>query len=176
MRKLRCPYCGSLYVIKWGYQSCHQRYKCKSCGKYFTHRRSEISAQNRFVWFRQWVEYGHTIEYISRRSGYGERTLKRYFYEHLKNHPTWHIRPAEKVNLMIDGAYFANKLKYEQNKGFRQLLDKTKGKILVEDTTVQNSSNSVLRWGCQDLQKKELIKQRRKKIYYIMRGQFQSTR
>ena len=49
-------------------------------------------------------------------------------------------------------------LKYQQNKGFRQLLAKTKGKVLVEDTTMQNTSNSVLRWGCQDLQKKDLVK------------------
>lgn len=44
------------------------------------------------------------------------------------------------------------------NKGFRKLLAKTRGKIIVEDTTQQNSTNSVLRWGCQDLQKKDLVK------------------
>jgi transcriptional regulator len=48
-------------------------------------------------------------------------------------------------------------LKYAQNNGFRELIAKTKG-IIVEDTTLQNSSNSVLRWGCQDLQKKDLVK------------------
>lgn len=49
-------------------------------------------------------------------------------------------------------------LKYAQNKGFRKLLAKTKGKVIVEDTTQQNSTNSVLRWGCQDLQKKDLVR------------------
>lgn len=55
-------------------------------------------------------------------------------------------------------------LKYQQNEGFRKLLDTTKGKIIVEDTTMQNSSNFVLRWGCQDLQKRDLIKQTRKSV------------
>ncbi len=45
--------------------------------------------------------------------------------------------------------YIVN-LKYAQNKGFQKLLAKTKGKIIVEDTTMQNSTHSVLRWGCQD--------------------------
>ena len=53
--------------------------------------------------------------------------------------------------------YIVN-LKYAQNDGFRKLLAKTKGKIIVEDTTMQNHSNMVLRWGCQDLQKKDLIR------------------
>lgn len=109
-RNKLCPHCGSKHVLKWGSTSLHQRFKCKVCGKTYVRSRAEISASNRLVWFRQWVEHGHTIEYISRRSGYSERTLKRYFYDYLKNYPTWHIRPAEKVNLMIDGTYFTNKV------------------------------------------------------------------
>ena len=107
---VKCPVCSSTSIQKNGLQSSHQRYKCKDCNKYFTHRRKDISFSNRFVWFRQWVEYGHTIEYISKRSGYSERTLKRYFYDYLKNSPRWHIRPSEKVNLLIDGTYFSNKV------------------------------------------------------------------
>ena len=110
MRKLRCPHCGSLQVVKWGFQNNHQRYKCLECIKFYVYTRSDISAQNRFVWFRQWVEYGHTIKYISQRSSYSERTLKRYFYEYLSAYPTWHIQPSEKVNLLVDGTYFANKV------------------------------------------------------------------
>ena len=72
------------------------------------------------------------------------------------HHPNWHDNYFD-VEVM---KYIIN-LKYEQNAGFRKLLNKTKGKILVEDTTMQNSSNLVLRWGCQDLQKKDLIKRTR---------------
>ena len=69
------------------------------------------------------------------------------------HHPNWHDNRFD-VEVM---KYIIN-LKYAQNKGFQRLLAKTKGKIIVEDTTMQNSTNSVLRWGCQDLQKKDLIK------------------
>lgn len=69
------------------------------------------------------------------------------------HHPNWHDNYFD-VEVM---KYIVN-LKYAQNKGFQKLLAKTKGKIIVEDTTMQNSTNSVLRWGCQDLQKKDLIR------------------
>lgn len=75
------------------------------------------------------------------------------------HHPNWHDNYFD-VEVM---KYIIN-LKYQQNAGFRKLLNKTKGKIIVEDTTMQNSSNSVLRWGCQDLQKKDLIKQTRANV------------
>lgn len=105
-----CAICGSGSLVKHGRKEEHQRYKCLSCGAWFTHRRRDISARNRLIWFRQWVEQGHTIEYISKRSGYSVRTLKTYFYDYLKDYPTRHIRPTEKVNLLIDGTYFANKV------------------------------------------------------------------
>lgn len=69
------------------------------------------------------------------------------------HHPNWHDNYFD-VEVM---KYVVN-LKYAQNKGFQRLLAKTKGKIIVEDTTMQNSTNSVLRWGCQDLQKKDLVR------------------
>ncbi|MBO4605616.1 MAG: hypothetical protein J5667_03640, partial [Bacteroidales bacterium] len=54
-RRKRCPKCGSLDVMKWGYRAGHQRFKCRSCESLFTSSRKDISANNRFVWFRKWV-------------------------------------------------------------------------------------------------------------------------
>ena len=140
---VKCPKCGYVSLQKNGLQASHQRYKCKTCESYFTHQRPEITAQNRFVWFRQWVEFGHTIEYISRRSGYSERTLKRYFYAYLQNHPTWHITPSEKVNLLVDGTYFTNKvclvLYQDNNVKATQLYRLTDGEWMEE--IVEDLSN-----------------------------------
>ena len=36
--------------------------------------------------------------------------MKRYFYGYLSNYPTWKITSSEKVNLLIDGTYFTNKV------------------------------------------------------------------
>ena len=69
------------------------------------------------------------------------------------HHPNWHDDYFD-----VDVMKYIVSLKYAQNSGFRELLNKSKGKVIVEDTTQQNTSNSVLRWGCQDLQKKDLIK------------------
>ena len=74
-------------------------------------------------------------------------------------HPKWRDNYFD-VEVM---KYIIN-LKYQQNEGFRALLNETKGKIIVEDTTMQNISLSSLRWGCQDLQKRDLIKQTRKSV------------
>ena len=66
------------------------------------------------------------------------------------HHPNWHDNYFD-----VEVMKYVVSLKYAQNAGFRKLLNKSKGKVIVEDTTQQNTSNSVLRWGCQDLQKKE---------------------
>ena len=109
-RKERCPHCGYLDVIKWGRQSGHQRFKCKNCGSVFTFRRKDVSRKNRFVWFEWWILGKQTIEQISELSGYSTRQLSRWFDEYLEKYPTWTIRSHDKVNLLIDGTWFPNKL------------------------------------------------------------------
>lgn len=106
----RCPHCGFLSTIKWGKQNGHQRYKCKNCDSLFTHSRKDITAQNRFVWFKQWVLGKQTIKQLCQRSGYSEKSLRNWFDNYLREYPTWEISRREKVNLMIDGTYFANKI------------------------------------------------------------------
>ncbi len=109
-RRNRCPHCQGFSVQKRGKRNGKHRLYCTECQKSFTHSCKAVSSGNRQVWFQQWVEYGHTIAYIAKRSGYSERTLKRYFYEYLSCYPTWHIQPREKVNLLVDGTYFTNKV------------------------------------------------------------------
>ena len=43
-------------------------------------------------------------------SGYSERQLCRWFDEYLSNYPEWRINRSEKVNLLIDGTWFPNKV------------------------------------------------------------------
>ena len=109
-RKERCPQCGFLDVIKWGRQSGHQRFKCKNCGSLFTFRRKDVSQSNRFVWFEWWVMGKQTLEQIADLSGYSTRQLSRWFDEYLEDYPTWHTNGNERVNLLIDGTWFPNKL------------------------------------------------------------------
>ena len=109
-RRVRCPYCGFLDVIKWGKQCGHQRYKCKNCDSFFTHRREDISKRNRFIWFKSWIRGKQTIEDISEKSGYSVRQLKYWFHEYLDDAPTWTIQRRKSVNLLIDGTWFPNKV------------------------------------------------------------------
>jgi hypothetical protein len=51
-----------------------------------------------------------TISQLSIQSGYSEKGLRILFDGYLKNYPEWEIRRSEKVNIMIDGTYFANKV------------------------------------------------------------------
>ena len=109
-RKYRCWVCDSLDVIKWGVRNGKQRFKCKECGALNTRTNQGVSRSNRFIWFREWIIGKQTFSQLSVKSGYSERSLKRYFYAYLSNYPTWKIRSSEKVNLLIDGTYFNNKV------------------------------------------------------------------
>jgi len=109
-KKKRCWSCNSLEVIKWGKQQGKQRFKCKNCGILFTFTNQGVSRQNRFRWFKDWVLGRQTIFQISQISGYSPRTLQSYFDYYLSKRPVLHVKPSEKLNLLIDGTYFANKL------------------------------------------------------------------
>lgn len=145
MNKIRCWGCGSLDVIKWGVREGKQRFKCKQCGLLLTRRNPGVSKRNRFVWFRQWIEGKQTFSQLSHQSGYSERTLKRYFYDYLARYPTWKIRPKEKVNLLIDGTYFPNKvclvLYRADNVKTTQLYRLTDGEWL--DEIIEDLSNLI---------------------------------
>ena len=108
--KSRCWSCSSLEVIRWGKQKGKQRFKCKNCNLLFTRSNISVSRKNREVWFREWIVGKQTFKQLIIKSGYSERTLKRYFYDYLNRSPTWFIRPSERVNLLIDGTYFSNKV------------------------------------------------------------------
>lgn len=109
-KKKRCWSCKSLSVIKWGKQQGKQRFKCKNCGIFFTFTNQGVSRQNRFRWFKDWILGRQTIIQISQISGYSPRTLQSYFEFYLSKRPVLHVKPSEKLNLLMDGTYFANKL------------------------------------------------------------------
>ena len=106
-----------------------------------------VSSSNRFVWFREWIVGKQTFRRLVVKSGYSERTLKRYFYTYLSDYPQWNIKPWEKVNLVIDGTYFGNKvclvLYRYNNLKMTQLYRLTDGEWLDEiSEDLQNLLNS----------------------------------
>lgn len=107
-RRLRCPQCGSLDVIKWGVRNSIQRYKCNDCKSLFTSRRKDISKFNRLPWFRKWVLGKLTVNDISKMSVYSSRQLLRWFDEYLEGYPTWAINTSHPVFLLIDGTYYSD--------------------------------------------------------------------
>ena len=109
-RKNRCWVCNSLDVIKWGHQNGKQRFRCKKCGALNTRKNPGVSRSNRFIWFREWIIGKQTFEQLCVKSGYSSRTLRRYFAAYLSDYPVWRMKSSEKVNLLIDGTYFNNKV------------------------------------------------------------------
>lgn len=108
--KFRCWACKSLATIKWGKQLGKQRYKCNSCGILSTRTNVGVRRKNCEVWFREWIVGKQTFSQLVIKSGYSERTLKRMFYSYLARYPEWRIVKKERVNLLLDGTYFSNKL------------------------------------------------------------------
>ena len=133
-RRIRCPNCGYLDTKRNGKYKNHQHYYCKNCSSYFTDRREHISDKNMFIWFERWILGKQSITQLSKQSSYSERTLKRYFYKLLPTCPQWQIQRREKVNLLIDGTYFTNKvclLLYRDNNIKMTILYRlTKGETL----------------------------------------------
>jgi hypothetical protein len=109
-RFFRCWACDSLATIKWGKQFGKQRYKCKDCGVFSTRVNLGVRKRNREHWFRQWIVGKQTFSQLVIQSGYCERTLKNYFYDYLSHYPQWQIVKKERVNLLLDGSYFTNKV------------------------------------------------------------------
>jgi hypothetical protein len=109
-KQTRCPQCGFLGAIKNGTKQGHQRFRCNNCGSYFTVRRKDVSRANRFVWFERWILGKQTLGQLSAQSGYTEKSLRRLFDGYLRDYPEWQIGRREKLNLMIDGTYFSNKV------------------------------------------------------------------
>ena len=105
-KRNRCSECGSLNVIKWGVRSGHQRFKCKDCQNCFTPTRPDVSAANRFVWFRKWISGKQRIEDIARESGYSSRQLRRWFDDYLARAPEWTIQRRKAYHVLIDGTWF----------------------------------------------------------------------
>jgi hypothetical protein len=99
-----------LSTIKWGVRGDKQRFYCQQCGVFSTHSNPSVGKKNREVWFREWIVGKQTFAQLVAKSGYSERTLKRYFYDYLTRYPTWRIQRTERVNLLVDGTYFSNKV------------------------------------------------------------------
>jgi hypothetical protein len=62
------------------------------------------------VWFERWILGKQTLRQLSDQSGYSEKSLRRWFDDYLRHYPRWEIRRSEKLNLMIDGTFFANNI------------------------------------------------------------------
>lgn len=105
-RRTRCPECNSLNIVKSGFQSGKQRYKCNECGKVFSVTRKDVSMSNRYPWFKKWVLGKQTIEDIADESGMSERQIRRWFDEILEKSPVWKIRTGVPVYMLIDGTWF----------------------------------------------------------------------
>ena len=135
-KKKACWGCGSLRVIKWGFQNRKQRFKCKQCGLLYNRQNKSVKRNNQFIWFKKWVLHRQTLTYLSGQSGYSVRTLKTLFHHYLKSPPILSFYPKEKLNLLIDGTYFSNNIcliVYRDNEiKFTQLYRITDGEFASE--------------------------------------------
>lgn len=97
-------------MIKWSYQNGKSRFRCKSCGIYFTWSNKPVKEANSFAWFRKWVLEKQTLEVLSRESGYSKRKLQTLFAGYLKQAPTYQVSKREEVHLLMDGTYISGNI------------------------------------------------------------------
>ncbi len=115
--------CLSNNIIKWGFQSGRQRYKCKRCNEFFVWKNKGKSLSKQRIWFKKWVVGRMTISEIAKVKKCSVSTIQRLFRQFLSNPPIPQIKKNNNCHLMIDGTYlndscqlnyFDNDLKYLQ--------------------------------------------------------------
>ena len=67
-----------------------------------------VSKRKRDVWFREWIVGKQTFAQLVTKSGYSERTLKRYFYDYLEHYPTWNKYGIYSSKIMNDKGFFSH--------------------------------------------------------------------
>lgn len=105
-QKKSCPTCQSFSVIKWGFQTGKQRFKCKACGQLFCRINLSVRYQNRFVLFRKWILERQTFRTLSRDSNLSKDTLQKTFYYFLNKAPLIAIIHHDNIYLRVDATYF----------------------------------------------------------------------
>jgi AraC-like DNA-binding protein len=112
-----------------------QRFKCKSCGIFFTLNAPQKRLENRFIWFRKWIMERQTYSTLSRDSGLSKSSLQRLFYTYLDLSPEVKIIKRSAVNMRMDATYFKQLcvLCYQDNEnGYTQLIRITDGEHYPE--------------------------------------------
>ena len=115
--------CGSKRIIKWGFQSGRQRYKCHRCHQLFIWKNKGKSLSKQKIWFKKWILGRAILDDIAKEKKCSTRTIQRLFKKYLNNPPIPQVRENDNCHLMIDGTYssdwcqlnyFDNDLKYLQ--------------------------------------------------------------
>lgn len=82
-----------------------RRYKCLSCGKTFTLRKTRKETKY-FQSFKKWVTGGIAVRYLTSKTS-SRDSLFRHFYQFLDNPPGFKkLKQNKEVYLKIDGTYF----------------------------------------------------------------------
>lgn len=100
--------CGSNRIIKWGFQSGRQRYKCQRCHQMFVWKNKGKSLDKQKIWFKKWIIGRMTLEEIAKQKECSGSTIQRLFREYLNNPPIPQIKANSNCHLMIDGTYTSN--------------------------------------------------------------------
>jgi hypothetical protein len=136
-------------VVRWGKQNGKQRFRCKSCGIFFTDNRPEQRVQNRFVWFRKWILERQTYQTLCRESGLSRASLQRTFYQLLDQAPKVRIIKRERAHLRIDATYFEKfcMVCYQDDyDGYTQLIRFTDGEHYEE---IREDLDNLIKLGIQ---------------------------
>lgn len=136
-------------MIRWGKREGKQRFRCKSCGIFFTRSDPNQRRKNRFIWFRKWVLERQTFKTLSRDSVLSIDTLQRTFYAFLQQAPKVKIIKRRNVHLQTDATYFKQfcLLSYQDSEdGYTQLIRFSDGEHYLE---IKEDLDNLIKLGVQ---------------------------
>jgi transposase-like protein len=105
---LRCPVCGGENIIRWGFKSGHQRYRCVGCRR--THEitiRKDITHEKYFIHFKRWITTNTPLCVLKDLARVSSKTLLRRFDYFLAHKPPLQkFSQKQTIWLKVDGTYF----------------------------------------------------------------------
>lgn len=128
-KKLTCPFCKSESINKNGKKEGQQRYRCKTCGKYFSDTSNSIVYKSRFT-YEQWIKFIHcemnsySLENSANYVGISQTTAFTWRHKTYKAIEEVKKRIILSGEIEIDSTFFAINLKGTKRKNMPRLSKK----------------------------------------------------
>jgi len=135
------------------YANGRQRFYCKECSHSFSIHNKAVKRHNEFIWFKEWICEGYTVNQLSRISKKSERKIRLIIDYWLSNFPLCsYDNLGDKKHLVFDGSFI-----WKRKTSAVILLDAETNKLVYSSYDFKENSFRALLGLFQGLKKAGLL-------------------